>query len=418
MGARLLARSDEQLLLHPADVSNVDEVKSKCSLLWYDLMTDDQHEIARLHKTLGLKLPGLRDAMGPEQLPKFEDYGDELFVVMHALAFADNRPDTLQINCFVTEGLFVTISKSSSSGLDWLWNAVQNDGYLTQATPDELLGELAEVIGHRFLRVIAELDGNIDSTYDQALSARPYVLTEIQALRKDETTIAKVLRPQRIMLNDLQRLKIATVTDEGRTLIGDAFDVHNLVVESLRSARSTLADALETYRGAAGDRQSVATVVLAVYSAILLPLTLLSGFMGMNVPLPGMKNNYSWIVITVVMAIIAFGSFAVFVKVGFIKLVQSPPPDGQRFTTTIKYDGSHRQDRMALRAVSDGDSHHSTRSDPAAKANDHRTSSSRSVPTDNESEYDGGTREPSGEHRQDSPSPADADKATRRTSHS
>jgi hypothetical protein len=59
-------------------------------------------------------------------------------------------------------------------------------------------------------------------------------------------------------------------------------DYQAQVLESLESARSLLGSVVDTYRGAVADRTNDIVRVLTVFSAILLPLTLISGIYGMN----------------------------------------------------------------------------------------------------------------------------------------
>ncbi len=59
--------------------------------------------------------------------------------------------------------------------------------------------------------------------------------------------------------------------------------------------------------------------MLTVYAAIMLPLTLLVGFFGMNFPnLPGSGNDGAWIVVAVVMAVVTVVSLGVFVSLGWV----------------------------------------------------------------------------------------------------
>ena len=94
------------------------------------------------------------------------------------------------------------------------------------------------------------------------------------------------------------------------------------MVESLVSTRGLLTDTLDTYRGASAERQANAATVLTVYAAIMLPLTLITGWYGMNFSnLPGSTSRWGWVGVTAVMVLIAVVSWVLFVRAG---MVQSP----------------------------------------------------------------------------------------------
>ncbi len=319
MTARLLAQRPGSKTMVPADVEDCEDLLHAGTVIWLDVLTTDADELDRLGERFNFDPAAIEDILDIEQLPKFDNYNDHLFVVLHALTSEGERIDTVEVDCFVAPGLLVTVSSKPVTGINWLWRSVQKHAQMGSLAPDELFAQLAEVIGRRYLEVIAEFEARIDDIADDALDADPDVLGDIQVLRREETTVRKVLRPQRLVLANLRRGTIAVLGSESLTMLGDAYDVHNQVVESLGAARALLSDALDTYRGAAADRQATATTILAVYSAILLPLTLITGWYGMNIALPGEERKFAWELVLAGMAVLALLSFAAFVKAGFIR---------------------------------------------------------------------------------------------------
>ncbi|MDH4278123.1 MAG: magnesium transporter CorA family protein [Acidimicrobiia bacterium] len=327
MTARLLAHEPGSNTMTPADVEDCEELLKSGTVFWLDVITTDADELDRLGERFNFDPAAVEDILDIEQLPKFDNYTDHLFVVLHALTAEGERIDTVEVDCFVGENLLVTVSSKPVTGINWLWRSVQKHAQMGSLGADELFAQLAEVIGRRYLEVIAEFESRIDDIADDALDADPDVLGDIQVLRREETTVRKVLRPQRLVLANLRRGTIGVLGSESLGMLGDAYDVHNQVVESLGSARALLSDALDTYRGAAADRQATATTILAVYSAILLPLTLITGWYGMNITLPGDERSYAWELVLAGMAALSLLSFAAFVRAGFIR-----PPELRRET--------------------------------------------------------------------------------------
>ncbi len=312
----------------PSDVERAETHIGAGSLCWLDVVAADAESLDALGERFGFDPAAIEDILDIEQLPKFDDYNDHLFVVLHALTSEGDRVDTIEVDCFVSRNLLVTVSAQPVKGIEWLWQAVQTHAHLVGSGGDEVFAQLTEVIGRRYLEIIVEFERRIDEIYDDALAADPDVLADIQVMRREETAVRKVLRPQRLVLANLRRSTVlspglsedaAPISKAAKVTLGDAFDVHNQVVESLAEARALLSDALDTYRGAAADRQATATMVLAVYSAIMLPLTLITGWYGMNIALPGTEASWGWEIVLVAMVIIAFGSFAAFVKAGFVR---------------------------------------------------------------------------------------------------
>lgn len=323
---RLLARPTPDAPLSPIEPNQLDEHLEAGLLVWLDVTTNDIDELDALGSRFGFDPASIEDIVDIEQLPKADYYEDYLFVVLHALVTESDedrgeRVDTLEVDCFVRPQLFITVRATGVTGIDWLWEAVQTYAHLTEHGADDLFAQLTEVIGRRYLGVIDHIESRIDDLAEDALDAEPQVLAEIQTLRREDTTIRKVLRPQRMMITNLRHDGHELLGDTAKGILLDAYDVHNQVVESLASARGLLTDTLDTYRGAAAERHANAATLLTVYSAILLPLTLITGWYGMNVQtLPGADGQSAWQLVTILMALIAIVSWLWFVKIGLVRL--------------------------------------------------------------------------------------------------
>lgn len=320
MSYRLLVRRPEDTKLTPGEVTELDDYEQEGLLRWLDVETRDPAEMDELGARFGFDPAAIEDVIDVEQLPKYEFYDDHLFVVLHALISAGDRIDTHEVDCFVGENLFVTVRSEPVVGIEWLWDAVQTYPQLGAYGASELFAQLAEVVGRRYLEVLDEFELRVDELSDRALDADPDVLAEIQLLRREEATIRKVLRPQRVVIASLRSNPSASLGAEARSILTDAYDVHNLVVESLALSRGLLTDTLDTYRGASAERQAAATTVLTVYAAIVLPLSLITSWYGMNMTnLPGAGWRWGWPVVTVGMVGVAVVSWLLFVRVGMVR---------------------------------------------------------------------------------------------------
>ncbi|MCP3991103.1 MAG: magnesium transporter CorA family protein [Actinomycetia bacterium] len=320
MTYRLLVRDPDKGGLEPCDPDEIETHLALDSLMWVDLRSRDPREMDDLGTRFAFDPAAIEDVIDIEQLPKYEFFGDHLFVVLHALISVDDRIDTHEIDCFIRPNLLVTVHSEPVVGVEWLWDAVQTYPHLAENGAPELFAQLSEVIGRRYLEALDEFEDRVDELSDLALDADRSVLAEIQLLRREEATIRRALRPQRMVVSSLRMNPPAVLDKEAIAILSDAYDVHNLVVESLASSRGLLADTLDTYRGASAERQSAATIVLTVYAAIILPLSLITGWYGMNVNnLPASGRSWGWLFVTAIMAGVAIGSWVWFVKAGMVR---------------------------------------------------------------------------------------------------
>lgn len=287
---------------------------------WIDIEVggSSSEEIATYLDRLQLDPLGLRDAVDESDLPKVDDLGSQMLIVLHGLRIGEVQ--TYEIDCFLTSDTLVTIRHEAAPAIDALWSEVQTNAVLASGTVDILAGHLADVIARRLLAVLEQFDDKVDGLIELALTADVRTIGEITAIRSDLSALRRIVHPQREVFDLLRLSSSALITAEGRRRFSDVFDVADRAATELIIARGFLAETLDAYRGAEARKATDVTKVLTVYAAIMLPLTLITGFFGMNfVSMPGLDSEWGWIVVVVVMIVIAALSLGVFIASDWIR---------------------------------------------------------------------------------------------------
>ena len=288
--------------------------------VWIDITAgrDDHDELAELVEQMGLDALAVRDAVEDIDLPKVDDFGTFMLVVLHTLS--EERIETCELDCFLSERRLVTIHAQRSPSVDALWDGVLCRPELATGGPDEALARLADVATRRLVCVLDVFDDRNEELIDLALNADGDFLVEIIAVRSDLAALRRAVHPQREALDILRHSISPLISDGGRRRFSDVFDTASRAAQGVDGARTALAETLDAYRGAEARQATEVTKVLTVYAAIMLPLSLVAGFFGMNfVDLPLLASPAGWIVVTGFMAFIALMSLGVFVSLGWTR---------------------------------------------------------------------------------------------------
>ena len=82
---------------------------------WIDIEAGagDVEELVGFVEDLGLDTLAVRDAIEDLDLPKADDFGSSMLVILHALG--DERVETYEIDCFLTARHLVTIRRRRSN---------------------------------------------------------------------------------------------------------------------------------------------------------------------------------------------------------------------------------------------------------------------------------------------------------------
>jgi len=288
--------------------------------VWIDVAAGpgDVDELADLAEQLGLDALAVRDTVEDIDLPKVDDFGSFLLVVLHALS--DERIETYELDCFLSERRLVTIHAQRSPSIDLLWDGILGRPELASGGPDDTLARLADVATRRLVCVLDVFDDRNEELIQRALRADADFLLEITAVRSDLAALRRAVHPQREALDVLRHSTSPLVSDTGRRRFSDVFDTALRASQGADGARTALAETLDAYRGAEARQATEVTKVLTVYAAIMLPLSLVAGFFGMNfVDLPLLDSPAGWLVVTGLMAFIAILSLGVFVALGWTR---------------------------------------------------------------------------------------------------
>ncbi len=187
------------------------------------------------------------------------------------------------------------------------------DGKGPKSTTDFLV-KLVRKLDDRIGPVIEQLDEAVEDAeaqFDQ--HAASTYRGEYAALRRQAVRIRRFLTPQREGLARLAKQNSDFLTNEERFEFREEADQVTRYLEDLDLIRERAMVAQEELIAQLAQEQNQRMYILAIVAAIFLPLSFLTGLMGMNVAgLPGTENPVSFTILTFLMIMVAAGILAVF----------------------------------------------------------------------------------------------------------
>ena len=283
--------------------------------VWIDVVTSDFDVISAVGSDLGFD-PLSIDDVATDMLPKIDTFDDYRYLVGHGLRFTDDRIGTVEFDMFIGPRYLVTFRPDEIHGFAKVLEQVEAGHASSIDSPAALAARILEIDSRRFPTLVDALDERIEELEERAMAADNSVIGAAQALRRDVIVLRRVFGPQRDVL---QRLSWDDILDAPeRRAFADVYDHHFRFVESLDSARALIGSIQETHRGAIAARTNEVMKVLTVFSAVIMPLTLISGIWGMNVELPMGDDPSAFMWIAVGMAVLAIGLWSYFAWRGFV----------------------------------------------------------------------------------------------------
>lgn len=288
--------------------------------IWLDLTAPTSDEVGEVGRKFDFDRLSTEDVLDVTIFPKVDSHDDYLFVVLHGVVTGEGkRLRTTEVDMFIGDDFLVTSHMDPVAGVGRIADQVTASAELGAGNPALLAAAIAESGSRRYLPLLDDLEERIEQLEDLAVAAEPATLGEAQALRRDVIVLRRIVGPQREVMRNLSRSDSGVVDQRAARAFGDTYDHYFRLVESLDSARALLGSVIELYRGAVAERANEVMKVLTVFSAILLPLSLIAGIWGMNFPnLPGADRAWGVFVVFGAMASIALGLWMYFVRRGFV----------------------------------------------------------------------------------------------------
>ena len=112
------------------------------------------------------------------------------------------------------------------------------------------------------------------------------LMSRILAVKRDLASLRRVVIPQRDVVGRLARREFPLINDEITYRFRDVYDQFVRLSEEAIMFQDRITGILEAHLSSVSNRLNVVMKVLTVISTIFLPLTVLTGMWGMNVPLP------------------------------------------------------------------------------------------------------------------------------------
>lgn len=260
-----------------------DLVKKPQAILWLDLPLsgeETRNRLEALNLLHPLTISRIFTINNRAFLDEFDDY---LHLLLQEVQYNEDQTVTLKEAHFIMgSNYLITIRNPAIDSLNGFSKEAPPARYFSQG-PDILFYHLAEPLlsaGFRVLDQIADLTEDVEDRIfpkpDQGL------LNELFSLKKDLIAIRKSIAPMREVFSLLSRRENPFVDNEALPFMSLLYDELIRLHEMNDTQREIVSNALEIYLSSMSNRMNEIMTTLTVVSTIILPLTLIVGYYGMN----------------------------------------------------------------------------------------------------------------------------------------
>jgi magnesium transporter len=273
---------------------------------WLDVVAAREEDLALVAEELGLHPLAVEDALQKHERPKIESYEGHYFIVFYALAASEpDVVETHQLSIFVLQNAIVTVHEKEFAARlavekRFREGRLETTGLLLHALLDTMVDQYFEVIDGFGDRV--ELLESL--IVDESAKTYRASLRELFLLKRDLVQIRRIVAPEREVLSTLARGDIAELREQGRrAYFQDVYDHIVRVTDEIDTFRDLTSNVIDAHIAAASNRLNEVVKVLTSAATVLLVLSVITSFFGMNFEiLPFGSATAFWVALAVMIA--------------------------------------------------------------------------------------------------------------------
>src|SRR6476646_3177554 len=305
---------------------NVEQIDSS-GLRWVNIEWPGSLERTWLEEHFDFHALDLEDVLSRNQRPKIDVYDDYLFIVLNFPIFdrAAGRLGAGELDLFVGAGFLISIPNQPLQPVEYLFERCRQKEELR----DQLFSRGSGYLLYRLVDdafdycfpMLRKIGNKLDVLEEEIFEGRSEeIVRDISNVKQEIINFRKVIRPQRPVLRDLERVKERYLSPEMDLEIyfDDIVDAQERIWDMLENYKEVIEALEDTNESVLSHRVNDILRVLTSISVIVLPLTLLASIWGMNVGVPGEQDITAFWVIVGTMVVLLLGMVTYFRRRGWL----------------------------------------------------------------------------------------------------
>lgn len=296
--------------------------ESPALFVWVHLDGREEDTLKWLQDHGGMPTTVIYALTAMETRPRSEAIDDGALINLRGPAADDqykNGEDMLvSIRVWVEAGRAISVSFHPLKGIEKLVDQMKAGAI---KDPGDLVSHLAMIITKQVDPVIGELDDLVDECELKLEPSRAFeTRRKIAEARSDAIAYRRFVAPQRQALTQLAQLEAPWLEEDDRLHLREAADRFARMAEDLEAVRERSALIHEQLTDLRSEQIEKRALQLSIVALIFLPLTFLTGLLGMNVDgIPDAHKPWAFAAVCAICVAVAIGITAWFALARWFK---------------------------------------------------------------------------------------------------
>lgn len=254
--------------------------------LWVDVQNPEKDDVEPLLEVrFGFHELAAEDTLSATTLPKYDSFPDYDFFIFRTVDVnvSQHATETYKLAAFLGKAFLVTVHRRPLRYIDNVCNRLPSDRRILERGPDFVLHSIVDQMVDAHFPLLEQIEDAVDELQDRIFeNADSLHLDELLHLKRDVGILRRHSLPQRELLNLISRGDARYIRHEHLIYFRDIYDHMFRISETIDVDRDQMSATMDAYLSVVANRTNETMKVLTIFSATMLPLTLIAGIYGMN----------------------------------------------------------------------------------------------------------------------------------------
>jgi zinc transporter len=295
-------------------------INTKNKILWVHFDYSSNEAIDWITNKSGIDEIAIDALLTEETRPRTTILNDSLLIALRGVNLNPNsKPeDMVSIRLYISPNLIISTRKRNLLSVEEIIQSLKKGNGPKSAS--EFLTDLTYRMTSRMNSVIDEIEDRSDFLEESLIDSSDMKFrNEILAIRRETIILRRYLFPQKEALNKLYHEKVTWLNEYEKIELRETNDQLIRHIEELDTIRDKVALIQEELSNTISDQMNKKMYVLSIISAIFLPLSFLTGLLGINIGgIPGADNQNAFYIFSLFLVALVTIQYFIFKKMKWL----------------------------------------------------------------------------------------------------
>ncbi len=250
---------------------------------WVHITPKNETELSKILSNYGIHPLTIEDIMNPQSRIKKEQFPNYTYIIFRGLHFENNQIVAKNFNFIITRTTVITVVLDHRNTINDIIQEWNKNKELIEKGLEFIIHRIIDVETDHILPIVFRIEDQAEELESQVFNNdRRLDISMIFLMRGNLQLIKKVINQHIEILKEVETSKTDFITVESDAFFRDVRDHSYRILDITETVKEMISSALEVHLTISSRKSNEIITILTMMTAVLLPMSLITGLYGMN----------------------------------------------------------------------------------------------------------------------------------------